>query len=63
MFTRLIFPGAKLNTDKTDIMVFSIKNLDLNRHFNFNIMQSEPVASHRHLSYHFSLYCKWAYLY
>ena len=44
---------------ETDIMLFSIRNLDFNTHFNFNNIQIDPVASHRHLGDHFSLYCKW----
>ena len=37
---------VKLNPD---IMVFSIRNRDFNSNFNFNNIQIDPVASHRHL--------------
>ena len=34
---------------KPDIMVFNIRNRDFNSNFNFNNIQIDPVASHRHL--------------
>ena len=33
----------KLNPDKTDIMVFSIRNRDFNSNFNFNNIQIDPL--------------------
>jgi hypothetical protein len=50
---------VKLNPDKTDIMVFSIRNRDFNSNFNFNNIQIDPVASQGHLGVYFSLDCKW----
>ena len=49
---------VKLNPDKTDIMVFSVRNRDFNLNFNFNNIQIDPVASHRHLGVYFSSDCK-----
>jgi hypothetical protein len=40
---------VKLNPDKTDIMVFSVRNRDFNWNFNFNNIQIDTVAAHRHL--------------
>ena len=40
---------VKLNPDKTDIMVFSVRNRDFNPNLNLNNIQIDPVASHRHL--------------
>jgi hypothetical protein len=50
---------VKVNPDTTDVMVFSIRNRDFNSNFNFNNIQIDPVASHRHLDVYFSSDCKW----
>jgi hypothetical protein len=50
---------VKLHPDKTDIMVFSIRNRDFNSNLNINNIQIDPVASHRHLGVYFSSDFKW----
>ena len=50
---------VKLNPDKTDVMVFSVRNRDFNSNLNFNNIQIDPVASHRHLGVYLSSDCKW----
>jgi hypothetical protein len=50
---------VKLNPNKTDIMVFSIRNREFNSNFILNNIHIDPVASHRHLGVYFSSDCKW----
>ena len=49
---------VKFNPNKTDIMVFSIRNRDFNSNFILNNIHIDPVASHRHLGVYFSSDCK-----
>ncbi|KAK6183707.1 hypothetical protein SNE40_011134 [Patella caerulea] len=50
---------VKFNPNKTDIMVFSLTNVESNLEFDFDETILKPVNIHKHLGIIFSSDCKW----